>query len=276
MKGLIALDIDGTLTEEMHSLPKNVAAKIDEWSRNWEIFFVTGRTFKWVFPLLSHFTFNYRLGLQNGALNLEMPARKVIGKAYLTKEILKTLDQLLDGLQPDYAIFAGYEEGDKVYYRPSLYHGYIRERAGHLLETWVEVKNWDQLPFDSFASLKWIGTREKLHIICQRLEKIGLHIPVNRDPVNSNYCVAQATNPEATKGQLISKWREIHHKPIIAAGDDRNDFGMLSVADVKVVMQGAPEDLIEMADVIAKPAKQEGIIQGIEKGIEIVCSKYIL
>jgi hydroxymethylpyrimidine pyrophosphatase-like HAD family hydrolase len=54
---------------------------------------------------------------------------------------------------------------------------------------------------------------------------------------------------------------------VIAAGDDYNDESMLKVADVKVVMATAPQDLLLKADVVAPAASEEGIIAGLEAAI---------
>ena len=74
MKGVIALDIDGTLTDETHQVPNEVAVFLASLvADGWEIVFITGRTFRWVRNALSHLTFPYHLAVQNGAIILKMP-----------------------------------------------------------------------------------------------------------------------------------------------------------------------------------------------------------
>ena len=76
MKGIIALDIDGTITADAEHLPKNVHHYLTSLAQEgWSLFFLTGRTFQWAFRTLRELPFPYAFALQNGAIILEMPAR---------------------------------------------------------------------------------------------------------------------------------------------------------------------------------------------------------
>ena len=100
---------------------------------------------------------------------------------------------------------------------------------------------------------------------------LHLHAPLNRDPFNPDYYVIQATHPKATKGEVLKDFIQINQirGPLIAAeGDDNNDLSMLKIADIKVVMANAPEELLKLADVIAPPANHDGIVQGLRQAIE--------
>lgn len=273
MRGVLALDIDGTLTNQAHELPTNVMRELIRLANEgWTLFFVTGRTFKWAFPLFKDFGVPYYLALQNGALLLKMPERQIIAKHYLNAEILEKVS----GYSPDYAIFSGFELDDKVYYRKDRFSKeeleYLDYRKHLLRELWIDMTDFSGLPFSSFASLKWIGGQAKLEKIIRDVEeKCYLHVPLNRDPVRPGYFVAQGTHPHATKGQVLKDWRELSSKfsgPIIAAGDDSNDLPMLLEADVKIVMEGSEEELLQVATFVAPPVHREGIIQGLKWAIE--------
>jgi hydroxymethylpyrimidine pyrophosphatase-like HAD family hydrolase len=79
----------------------------------------------------------------------------------------------------------------------------------------------------------------------------------------------QATHPEVSKGHAVLDFKRIcgPSVKVIAAGDDNNDLPMLAAADVKVVMGTAPKTVLEVADIIAPPASQEGIIAGLTQAI---------
>lgn len=272
MRGVLALDIDGTLTTEAHSIPHSVIKELIRYANEgWILFFVTGRTFKWSWPLFKDLNIPYYLAIQNGALLLKMPERQILAKNYLTLEILEKVGEY----SPDCALFAGFEQEDVVYYRRDRFNkedlDYLDFRKNLIKETWIDVPDYSGLPFTSFASLKWIGKRASLEKIIQDAEeKHGLHLPLNRDPVKEGYFVAQGTHVKATKGVVLKEWLKTKNfkGPVIAAGDDGNDLPMLLEADVKIVMEGAEEELLKLASYIAPPASKEGIIQGLKWAVE--------
>lgn len=272
MRGVLALDIDGTLTNEAHSMPPRVAQELIRYANEgWTLFFITGRTFKWAQPLFKDLGVPYYLALQNGALLIKMPERQILARNYLNLSILDKVGEY----SPDCAIFSGFENDDVVYYRRDRFNkeelDYLDYRKNLLKESWIDTADFSRLPFSSFASLKWIGKQEKLDKIIRDAEEHGLHLPLNRDPVQEGFFVAQGTHVNATKGQVLKDWLQTATNlkgPVIAAGDDANDLPMLLEADVKVVMEGAPEELLRLATVIAPPVLKEGIIQGLKWAIE--------
>ena len=54
---------------------------------------------------------------------------------------------------------------------------------------------------------------------------------------------------------------------MIAAGDDLNDISMLDRANIKIVMYSAPLEMHDLADIIAKPSYQYGIIEALQKAL---------
>ena len=55
---------------------------------------------------------------------------------------------------------------------------------------------------------------------------------------------------------------------VIAAGDDYNDITMLKSADITVVMSTAPTEILALADIVAPPAVEMGIIEGLGKAVK--------
>lgn len=265
--GLLAIDIDGTLTHEAHRVSPEVIEALERFvSEGWELYFITGRNFSWAMRVLSHLKVPFYLAVLNGALILEMPAAKVVRKTYLAKEDLLDLDQLLSHEHHDYLLYSGKEGLDRVYHRkpPSAY---LQKRAQHLNEEWVHFEDFASLPFNDFPTLKWVGKRERLEgIAAQVVNKFGWYVPVIHDPVDHDYCIAQASSPKANKGIALELFA--HHRPVIAAGDDLNDLPMLMLADVKVVMHDAPPALKEIADIIAPSVYQNGLIDGLAQAME--------
>lgn len=274
-RGIIALDIDGTITAQAHELESKVVDALDRFAKEgWLLIFITGRPFQWGFMTLEPLPCPYALAVQNGALLLEMPSRKILIRKYLNQEILPKLEKMSQECETDFVVYSGLENEDWCYYRsaflPAPWQTYGLQRAAFLGEKWQPLQTFSDLPVAQFSSVKFFAKDKSAFMISQRLEKeLGLHAPPNRDPFNPDVFVIQATHPQATKGDVLKEFiQEMKVSgPIIAAGDDHNDRSMLQAAHVKIVMANAPPDILEMADIVAPPATQQGIIQGLSEAM---------
>lgn len=274
-QGVIALDIDGTVTtfpNELHSRVVDALGKLAK--EGWKIIFITGRPFQWCEETLKVLPFPYLLAVQNGALLLEMPSREVIIRKYLDFEFLSAIENIALTHKTDFVIYSGMENGDLCYFRPASFPStmlqYGLKRAATLGERWEAIHTFSDLPITTFASFKFFADEERALSLSKAIERDGgLHAPPNRDPYNGNLFVVQATHAEANKGDILKAlmrkngWR----CPVIAAGDDYNDVSMLRVAKIKIVMENAPLEVLALGDVIAPSAEKYGIIQGLEEGI---------
>ncbi len=275
VRGIIALDIDGTVTAQAHGLESNVIDALDRFAKEgWFFIFITGRPFQWGFLTLESLPFSYALAVQNGALLLEMPSRKILTRKYLTREILPQLEKISQECETDFVIYSGLENDDWCYYRsaflPASLQNYGLQRAAFLGEKWRMLQAFSDLPVPRFSSVKFFAKDKHAFTISQRIEKeLGLHAPPNRDPFNPDFFVIQATHPQANKGFVLKAFiqKMKFSGPIIAAGNDHNDCSMLQAAHVKIVMANAPPDVLAMADILAPPASQQGIIQGLSDAI---------
>lgn len=276
-RGLIALDIDGTLTTQLLSMPPRVASfleKIDH--EQWQVIFLTGRTFQFAYEVLQVLKFPYYIGVQNGALTLKMPERSIIQKNYIYGSVLSEMDVICQKHGTDYVIYSGFDNNDKVYYRTTHFTPeqirYMLTRSKAFKENWIEVESYRDLPIDEYASLKCFGNRELAEALAHEIEeKLHLHAPLIKDPFHPQRFIAQATHPEVTKGAAV---RDIHERllidgPIIVAGDDLNDLTLFDEGTIKIAMGNSPKPLLDKATFVAPPAAQEGIIAGLTKAIKM-------
>jgi len=96
-----------------------------------------------------------------------------------------------------------------------------------------------------------------------------LNVIVIRDPFNPGNYLAFVNDGQASKGHILEEFRRMHppELPAIAAGDDFNDVEMLEKSTYKIVMQNAPEKMHALADLIAQPAHNHGIIDALKEAI---------
>jgi len=273
MLGTIALDIDGTLSSDVNNIAPEVVEYLSQLQKKgWKLCFITGRTYSWASKSLSQLPFPFTLAVYNGALVIEMPENQVISQTYLPKKIIQAMEVLNQDDHSDFVIYSGFENEETCYYRPRHFSAemleYLHKRAEALNEKWHGVSTFDEVKIDGFPSLKCFGDPIETEELAKRTRDIlGLHVTSIRDPFHESHNVLQATRNEASKGEVLKKIRLENH-PIIAAGDDQNDRSMLEVADVKIVMETAPEEIRALGDIIAPSANLNGIITGLEQAIQ--------
>jgi len=276
MKGTIALDLDGTLTDHSHELFPEVIEYLKSLVEGgWRLIFVTGRTYKSGYRTLKVLPFNYFLAVQNGAIILEMPSQVIVAKRYLDRSIFQGMDDVCRGEPSDFVIYGGYEHQDHCYFRPKRFSSdllnYLKERLSGFNETWQAVDSFEEMELDEFPSVKCFGQYPSASQLARKIEdRLGLHVPLIRDPFNANYYVVQATHAQINKGQALQDLISLtgERGKLIAAGDDYNDLPMLALADVKIVMATAPKELMQIADIVAPPASEQGIIRGLEAAVQ--------
>ncbi|MFQ5729725.1 MAG: HAD family hydrolase [Waddliaceae bacterium] len=276
MKGLLALDIDGTLTSDTHSIPIEVVNYLESLtSEGWRVFVITGRSFGFALPLLQDFAFPYYLAVHNGATILEMPNREILKKEYLNPQIFSAVESVCAAEPTDFVIYTGMENQDICYYRPTRFDtellGYVEKRAAAFQENWKAVGTFKEVVITDFPTVKCFGKIESMRRVAQGFEKkLGLHAPVIRDPFGEDVFLTLATKCEVSKGGAVQILKKLAgcSGPVIAAGDDYNDLSMLEEADFKIVMETAPQELKKYANLVAPSAEGCGIISALEQAIK--------
>jgi Cof subfamily protein (haloacid dehalogenase superfamily) len=265
-------DIDGTITSETHSLDIEVKTFLEHLFQTYTLIFVTCRSFNWGHSILKALNVPYYFACYNGSLILKMTERKVILNQYLDKSSINLMEEAVHGLPMDFVIYSGYENQDLCYYRkdrfPKKDLDNLLKRAQIIGEEWINIKDFDELPVSKFAAIKCFGQTELISQVSKKGEAKGLHIPVIKDPILKGNYVALATKHDVHKGSVVSYLKNyLNLQYTIAAGDDVNDLPMLKEADISIVMTGAPQELIDIADFIAPPCEERGIISGINKAL---------
>lgn len=274
-RGWLALDIDGTLTDQTHIVPIEVVDYLKELHvKGWEIFIITGRTLSFASLALKLFDFSFYLAVQNGADVLYTPNRELIIRHYLNPNIIPALEVLCSECAEDFLIYAGWEKGDFCYYRPHLFSQKIQAHVNMMkqlsLEPWQAVESFSFADHLRFPLIKCLGTKNEMTLVYEGL-KNDKHVSITliRDPLAEGVYLNLITHSEATKGNALKNVIKQTGKAgkVIAAGDDLNDISMLERADVKIVMHSAPLEMHDLADIIAKPSYQYGIIEALQKAL---------
>ena len=277
--GILALDIDGTVTAEIEDIPIQIKNMLHSWHiQGWEIIFITGRPFQWSDRTLRSLPFPYTLGVQNGAYLLKMPSQKLLASQLLNKKILSSMQSICQLFQTGFVVYGGYQTQDLCYYIPSDFsselNDYLQKRNKKLGEKWQALNSWNELPMKHFASTKCFAKESTALKMSQKIEQsLRLHAPINRDSFDQNYFVTQATHPQATKGKVLQNFKQLingQNLRVVAAGNDYNDQSLLNEANIKIVMADAPDELLKNATIVAPSAHKMGLLQGLEMAQDLL------
>lgn len=275
MKGLIALDIDGTITADPYSIPKRVVSFFQElYLEGWTFLFVTGRPYTFAAKTLEVIPFPYFFAVQNGSDLFSMPEKELIAREYLTADLIPVLDNLYKGKDEDFLIYSGPLLGDFCYYRPARFSPWMLEHLAVVRsissEPWQEETVFDFPKEQKFPLIKCLGTQEEMQSLHGKLRTIpNISVTCIKDPLGEGVYLNLITAPKATKGEVLKRFRlRFPNALFIAAGDDNNDLSMLEEADVSIAMETAPKELFACADILAASAKQEGIIEALKQATQ--------
>ena len=279
--GTIALDIDGTITDDRRIVPEQVIAYLESlYEKRWQIVFITGREFVYTMQALAPVEFPYYLATQNGADIISMPERKLLKSYYFDKKVVLDLETLFNQIGQDFLLYSGFSEGDFCYYRndktPSHAKDLILWMQQRSALPWKNLKEFSECSQEKFPMIKAIGYEEDfLELEAKILKDHSLNFVTIQDPKTKVFHYLLITALMATKKGAL-EYLFTHHglkRPLIVGGDDHNDKDSLLFADVSIAMENAPKTLKATSHIIAPLSSEFGIIKGIEKALKFLETK---
>ncbi|AFS20511.1 Cof-type HAD-IIB family hydrolase [Chlamydia psittaci] len=286
MDKLLITDIDGTITHlPRHLDPKIIQYLIHLYHSGWTLFFLTGRYFSYANHLFKDFPVPYLLGCQNGACVWSSVENQFLYFQNIPHEILPELEMCIEDSDVICSIESGALYQDHCYrhaYCPSaedllrhlnpVYFPNTKDR-----ERLVETKKLSQdYPNATFAVAKIFGKKNEVDKVRERIIQSkelvnNLTITFMRWPFDFDYAILFMTDKSVSKGCAVDRVVDIVYegqKPfIIASGDDANDIDLIERGDFKIVMSSAPQPMHSIADFLASPAKELGILSAWEAGV---------
>ncbi len=267
----LALDIDGTLTDQNHIIPTEIITSLRRLAHaGWRVVLVTGRSFTFAAKTVSQFDFPHYLSLQNGSIMFSMPERKVLFKSYLDSSALLAISSAVDGLPGDLVVYGGYEKQDSCFWRPTHFTGdlelYMQEVSSREGNKWFPVSDFKdiwQAPLVKYPGL----LRHTLAAQANLLVDHSVECTVIKDPFFEDYYFLLATAAGTNKGSALQKLIAYigGDSFVVGAGNDLNDISLLAASDYKVAMAGSPERLLQMADDVAPAPDCGGLLSVLER-----------
>jgi hydroxymethylpyrimidine pyrophosphatase-like HAD family hydrolase len=275
LKGLIALDIDGTITGVKKRVPSSVADYLHSLHKDgWEISLITGRSYQFAIKSFN-FSFPFILATQNGANIFQMPEGRSLADHYLVKSILPVLDQIYEKIPEGYLVYSDYTKGDICYYKRSDFSKegltYLELLKALTPFPWKEFSSIDSLELTSFPIIKCFGSKQDMLKIQENLKNEPVSTFVIKDPIDPSYYLCLINHHEADKGKTVRWIQRLTkvHEPIIVAGNDMNDLPLLQEGTISISFFDSPPELLIHADIIVEQNEGEGIIEGIQKALNL-------
>lgn len=278
LRGIIALDIDGTLTDDPACIPDKTVSYLKSLvGKGWQVMFLTGRSFTFGFPPLETFDFPFYFGTQNGAALFEMPQKRLVSEHFITKEKVIALEEVFLRHETSFLIYSGEKRGDFIYFRPGCFSketcDYILSFERYAKAPFVQLETLEELDQPAFPMIKALGSFELMQEIYAELEMDrSIAVSLVHDPFSASggfYLLINA--PEATKGGILEDLirldveKEKKRPYVIAAGDGGNDISMFKIADHAIAMGTATDVVKSHATVVTGAAKEEAIIGALEE-----------
>jgi Cof subfamily protein (haloacid dehalogenase superfamily) len=273
---LLALDIDGTLTDPSYQVSaRNIAALRAAHEAGIEIVLATGRRHDYAMPIAEEIGFPLYLISSNGAL-----IRSSAGKTFFTDKLpASTALQLIQ--------YMGEFRGSAVltFDRPANVPGndsLVLESADELNRTiarWMEINR----PYIKFISpleaaltedplqAMYCGRVAMMEKLQQWLNQAGFldKITVLKTQYDHrDLCILDILNRECSKGHALRRWAEeqgIAREQVMAIGDNYNDLEMLEFAGLAVVMGNASKEMKQNGWKVTASNAESGVAQAVEE-----------
>jgi hypothetical protein len=273
---LLALDIDGTLTDQNFQVSaRNIAALRAAHEAGIEIILATGRRHDYAMPIARDLGFPVCLISSNGAL-----IRSSAGETFFTDRLpARTALELIQYMNDfrGHAVLT-FDRAANVPGNDSL----VLERADELNQTvsrWLEVNR----PYIKFISpledaliedplqAMYCGRVALMQAVQERLSQAAFldKITVMRTQYDHrDLCILDILNRECSKGHALRRWaehRQVPREQIMAIGDNHNDLEMLEYAGVAVVMENASEELKQNGWLVTGSNSESGVARAVEE-----------
>lgn len=257
----IALDIDGTMTSRWDSIPSEIVKHLKSlYERDWRIMIVTGRGYSFSKKLLSSIGFPYIFASQNGAAAWHMPERREIFTEYMNLDDFKYIEKNCEDLDIFFIIYGEDQCYSKSLKKHEYYVNNFSKSVGAKVGSLDNVKN--------FPLVKCIGNIKDILFLKKRLLKKGFNLALIKDKYVEDFYLLLVTKRGIDKGSVISRVFK-KRSFLIVAGNDDNDLSMFRVADIKIAMEDSPKHLLDEADIYAKPAKDLGLLEALERAVSM-------
>ena len=266
---LIVSDIDGTLLDRNHRVPKrNREAVSRAVAAGAEFALATGRPFRWIMPVLEQLPVRPVCVTSNGAVIYDSAEDRVLSAHELSPEALaETVNVASRVLQPLGGAGFGAERAggslldpveelfvvESHYSENALFEGFGLVSVGELVAkpaVKLLIRNTDY------------SAPELYELLAPHIDPELAHVTYS---MPDGMLEVAAPNVTKRRGvQWLAEHHDIAREDIIAFGDMPNDIEMLEWAGFGVAMENADPALVDVSDATTLPHHQSGVAKVLE------------
>ena len=268
MKGIIALDLDGTLLNSNKELtPGNLAALEKAAEADYAIVPTTGRFYGGMPEVIKNLPFvRYAITI-NGAEAVDLHTGEVIYKAEIPREQAMDIMAYLDGFPVIYDCFQGnaayMTTAQKKLVDTMASNPHYRKMLHELRQSVPELKAFLQERAMDVQKIQFFTNRPQLRLeLMEKLPQAFENIIVSSSVIDN----VEINEKNAHKGAALlalANHLGISRKETFAFGDGLNDLTMLHDAGIGIAMENACYEVKNMADVITASNDEDGVARGI-------------
>jgi Cof subfamily protein (haloacid dehalogenase superfamily) len=273
-KGLLAIDVDGTLlTDHGHITAEVYDALRRAVDAGWEVAIASGRTYYAVKDIAVQLPFIRYAVLSNGASIMDLPREAVVHMETLPRVIVRKAVDVMRSLGAIPALYDTNQFDQRVYYD-------TLDGACEFFEWYVTTDKRCHRTDDVLAldiDVLQIGTIARKDIIFAVREALSndppvvMALPFESEVFggkNHEFWFLQIVGENATKHAALRRLSVdlgIPSGRLVAVGDNYNDAEMISRADVGAAMGNAPDEIKRLAKIVVGSNNHSGLSDVVEK-----------
>ncbi len=264
-KKLVALDIDGTLTEKFaHTIPQSTIELVKRAKEYAYITLVTGRMYSSSILQALILDIDVPMIAYQGAYVVNPKTGEFISKLLLDPDIARKVVKFVVDRDFDVNIFSEstvYTIRDNTKTRNYSFSFkvsfYVRNDILRIM------KEEDIHP----AKLQIIDTEERIKWLEERVREEFPEVGILKSFANFLEIVNKSVSKSKALDLLLNLYK-LERKDLIAVGDSYNDIDMIEYAGIGIAMGDSPKELKEVADFVAPSVS--------DRGVEYVLKKFVL
>ncbi len=269
MRTLFISDLDGTLLSN-DALPSNFTVRtvnsLIERGLNFSV--ATSRSMHDANKILPHFNFKTPVITMNGTFITDIEnGRKTLHHSSIDKSLLSEIIEILTKNNCPPNVYTFSDEGLSIEYikmSNPMQDEFFKERE-FSYNSFKKVDKYDLSGDVVFLSI--IACESEVKPAAEEIAKKfpSVHCACYKDTYNKDGWFIEVSAKTANKADALKKLKEIGgFDRVVAFGDNLNDIPLFSVADLKIAVKNAREELKQIADLV------------IEKNTEDAVAKYLL
>ncbi|WP_434751827.1 Cof-type HAD-IIB family hydrolase [Paenibacillus amylolyticus] len=260
---LIALDVDGTLLNDLHELTEWTQETLIQASRHGaEIVLCSGRGPANTIPFMKQMGLDGYVITHNGAVTAQVDTREVVHQFALDTQGLEPImtycreNDVHFDINTAFGLYVDQPEGLELQVR-QMYYNFLAEPLK--LPRWADMTE----PLAKFTAF---GPIEQMDAVQREWTSWNLSYYMTR----SGDFFIDLMHPEASKGAALKRLADskgIASSEIMAIGNYFNDITMLTFAGKGIAMDNSPEEVKAASDEVTLSNNDEGVAHAIHKYI---------